>query len=256
MRQRKVNLSFTLMQALLMSLAKLSKGFIVVRAAKSKPVHRAESSLKEPSDSNFGRQQYWNEVYQKEAEYSWYSGWDDIGPFFQEFCPELSSSILIPGVGNDPMVVGMYDEGYQQITAFDYAEEGVRRTKALLGPSRSEAVVIVADARDLEMSTCSFDVVLEKGTLDAIYLSGGKDKALGKQHLHMAVQEFARVIKPSGVLISITAACVDAVTESLNDHLSEDGNWEQLCDGSLYTTEDGYVSNSIDGTMLVWRKTD
>jgi len=36
----------------------------------------------------------------------------------------------------------------------------------------------------------------------------------------------------------------------------ENGCWEVLNDGSsLFATSDGYTSNNIDGTLLVYRKT-
>lgn len=36
------------------------------------------SALNEPTDSNFGRQEYWNDVYKKETSFSWYCGYDEV----------------------------------------------------------------------------------------------------------------------------------------------------------------------------------
>jgi hypothetical protein len=128
--------------------------------------------------------------------FSWYSGWADLAPFIEEVVGR-EDRILIPGVGNDRAIVDMYDAGFTNMVAFDYAPEGVRASRALFGEDRlapkGTAELVVADARALAFPDQSFDAVLEKGTLDAIYLSGGRDKELGAQHLQMAVDELARV---------------------------------------------------------------
>lgn len=41
--------------------------------------------------------------------------------------------MLIPGVGNDAAVVDMFDDGYLDLTAMDYAPEGIERCRELLG---------------------------------------------------------------------------------------------------------------------------
>lgn len=174
---------------------------------------------------------------------------------------EKSNKILIPGVGNDASLVDMYDDGYIHLTAMDYAPEGIERCRDLLGPHRVQGdtsdvgvELIVADARDL--SDCfdddSFDAVLEKGTLDAIFLSGGKDKEKAFENLNMAISELSRCVKPGGIFMSITAVVVDNIQASFDER--EDA-WECLVDQhTVYMTEDGYTSNNIDGTLLTWRK--
>ena len=99
-----------------------------------------------------------------------------------------------------------------------------------------------------------FDAVLEKGTLDSIYLSGGMDKELARKHLGMAVSELARVVKVGGIVFSVTAACVDAVQASFDECNERNGCWKQLRDGSLHITEEGYASNNVDATMLAWER--
>jgi SAM-dependent methyltransferase len=220
------------------------------------------SALPEPTDSNFGRKEYWNDFYKNTDSFSWYSGWEDLAPFVEELLlvamstdhAKESASILVPGVGNDPLLVDMYDAGYENLVAFDYAPEGVECAKQLLGENR-KVEVMVADARDLPLDSDSFDAILEKGTLDSIYLSGGFDKDKAKEYLEMAVDELARVTRPGGIFISITAACVDAVQAAMTTKLSASG-WTEIRDGDFYMTEEGYATNNIDGTLLAWRRND
>lgn len=143
-----------------------------------------EETLIEPSNeqSNFGRMKYWDETYAKEEEFSWYcSNFEDLYPFWSELVPvnnnnnNNNNKILLPGIGNDASMVQMYDYGYHNLVAFDYAPEGVAQAKKLFGEERlaNGVDISVADARNLSYNDEEFDAVLEKGTLDAIYLSGG-----------------------------------------------------------------------------------
>ena len=220
---------------------------------------RIDASSLEPENSRFGRQDYWNAFYEEEANFTWYAGWDELQPFVQEFV-DTTGKILIPGVGNDAMLVDMYDDGFQELIAMDYAPEGIARCRDLLGPTRvwsdnqdTGVVLVVADARNLTgvFNDDSFDVVIEKGTLDAIYLSGGQDKMLADRNLNLAISELGRCVKPGGIWISI-AAVVDNQIQASFDTGEE---WSCLVKkDDLYTTSDGYTSNNIDGSLMVWQR--
>ena len=231
--------------------------------------------------------------------YSWYCGWEDeLGPFFMELFPDRNSLILIPGIGNDICIRDMYDIGdYHRIMAFDYAPQGIECAKKMFGNERIQTiekeinnsknnknssssstdagcgdVFRVCDGRDLslEYNDHMFDGVLDKGTLDSIYLSGAKDKIKSKLYLSMAVNELKRIVKIDGIVFSVTAACVDAVRDAFADDAdadddvfdadAEDANnddlyWKPIRDGSIHITEDGYTSNNVDATMLAWQLT-
>lgn len=190
--------------------------------------------------------------------FSWYCGWDDLQPFFSELVPDKNSRIMVPGIGNDGCIRDMFDYGYNNLSAFDYAPEGVECAKRILG-HRVQLMedLRVADSRDLDCyENSSFDAVFDKGTLDSIYLSGGNDKDLARKHLGMAVSELARTVKPGGIVFCITAACTNSIQKSFDENNANNSDqvWEQLRDGSLYMTEDGYTSNNVDATILVWKK--
>ena len=214
------------------------------------------AAFEEP-DNQFGNKNYWDETYEQESEFSWYCGWsEELEPFFTELVPDTSAKVLIPGIGNDGCIRDMFDAGYTQLTAFDYAPEGVECAKRLFGPSRLKLMddMRVADARSLPYDDDAYDAVLDKGTLDSIYLSGGSDKDLARKHLRMAIDELARVLKKKGIVFCVTAACVDSIQKIFDEYNEEHKCWNQIRDGSMHMTDDGYTSNNIDATMLVWER--
>jgi len=242
-----------------------------------------QQELQEPADkdSNFGRKSYWNDFYEKESDFRWYSDWTDIEPFFNELVPcersdrkgggqqQLKTRVLLPGIGNDASMVDMYDFGYRHMSAFDYAEAGIACAKDFFGErvlpppndcTEDESMSFrllgedgvdlrVADARTLPYADDSFDAALEKGALDAIYLSGASNKELASTYLDMTVKELARVICEGGIVMSITAACADAVRESFSN-----SDWEVIRDGEFYVSSDGFTSNNVDATIFAWKR--
>jgi hypothetical protein len=70
----------------------------------------------------------------------------------------------------------------------------------------------------------------------------------------MAVSELARVLKSGGIVFSINAACTNAIQKAFDESNMTCDIWEQLRDGNTYMTDDGYTSNNVDATILVWKK--
>jgi len=252
---------------------------------------RERSDLYEPEESSsFGRKTFWDDLYRNEHNvesqpngFSWYSTWSSIQPFWESIISttpqaqkierEGSSSsiqsipILLPGVGNDPTIVEMFDHGWTNITAFDYALEGVETCKTLLGEDRLQKTsesfleVDVADARALGYQSDYFVGVLDKGTLDAVYLSGGMNPDEKRKQLVLAVKEITRIVSKGGVILSLTGAgmATEEIRRAFNEE-KENGDisfsWEKLWDteDEVYITDDGFASIDVDATMIAFRR--
>ena len=99
--------------------------------------------------------------------YEWYFGWSEIKPLFQQHVPSDTSAttkLLMPGMGNDPLLLDLVGAGYRDITAFDYSEGAVERQAELLSydSNAEDAVTLLCrDARALDEDwTNAFDAVL------------------------------------------------------------------------------------------------
>lgn len=184
--------------------------------------------------------------------------------------------ILTPGVGNDPTLLDLYQFGYKDITAFDYSRDAIDRQRELLeydtsGGALEDIKLYVMDARDLkeqeiasvsasasasannddnkeeESSVSSlqrvswtdyFDIIFEKGALDAIYLSGPE-----QGNVQLAVKELTRVIKPGGYFMSISGVVPEEVRREM---FHADKGWEWIRDGS----------DDLKAGVFVWKRNE
>ena len=207
--------------------------------------------------SQFGTKEYWDELYQGRGdfpmdEYQWYFGFERYGKFVQSFAPSKDEEILIPGIGNDPILLDLLQKGYKKLTATDYSEFAIERQQDLLSHQRyrfsseieeEEDIITEFDGNDddnnnntnaeqrptmlLQMDarkmpprwTHKFDAIVEKGALDAIYLSGDGN-------VERAAKEFERTLKPGGILISVSGV----VPVELRKEIFRDWTW--IRDGS------------------------
>lgn len=236
-----------------------SKTFI--KNIKSTKTITKESFDDNNASSQFGTKSYWDDMYSglgdfSSEEYSWYFGWDEIKKYFMEYAPQplkklnknrrnnndkidivSEPKILIPGVGNDGIVLDLYNYGYTDITAFDYSDSAIERQTDLLSYSSQaleDVTLLVRDARELDEEwEKKFDMIFEKGALDAIYLSGDG-------YVDLAVRELSRVIKKGGMFISVSGV----VDEELRRDLFSEDQWEWLRDGST----------DLKAGCFIWRR--
>lgn len=178
--------------------------------------------------SAFGTKDYWDDVYTGRGDFpseqfSWYFGWDIIGKFVRTHISK-HSSILIPGIGNDPILIDMLAAGYTRLTAQDYSEYAIERQRDLLvgrDYARQSVQLCDCDVRKLPKEwTNRFDAIIEKGLLDAVYLSGDG-------HIEQAVQSLQETLKPGGIVVSVSGV----VPDDLRDELFDSRSWIWLRDG-------------------------
>lgn len=225
------------------------------------------------AQSAFGTKKYWNEMYSGRGDfssdqYSWYYGWETIQPFWlqatqllihsnssyyqkkymtnstlhqnsQEFYSSMARRVLLPGVGNDSdMIYKIYKNGHCNITAIDYSPRAIERLQDFLPfllPSHHHKIQLyVMDARRLDPKWSNyFDIIFEKGTLDAIYLSSCRSDS---KNLKLAISELHRVLRPEGVLLSVSGVIPESVRREMFPSTNATDNnsecWEWIRDGS------------------------
>ncbi|XP_071394923.1 EEF1A lysine methyltransferase 4, partial [Centroberyx affinis] len=109
---------------------------------------------------------YWDERYKTEQCFDWLGNFSKFQHLLDKHMKN-DDSILVLGCGNSAMSGQMYSAGYRSITNIDYSAVCISTMSARHSdcPGMSWQQM---DMRQLSFPDASFDVVLEKATLDAM----------------------------------------------------------------------------------------
>ncbi|XP_073347564.1 EEF1A lysine methyltransferase 4 [Pagrus major] len=157
------------------------------------------------NNSRYKDVDYWDERYKTEQSYDWLGGFSKFQHILEKHVKK-EDSILMLGCGNSSLSGDMYNAGYRSITNIDYSSVCISTMSA----RHSDCPGMTwheMDVRQLSFPDASFDVVLEKATLDALMVEE-KDPWRLSPHttcfIHKALTEISRCLKPGGRFVSIT----------------------------------------------------
>jgi len=106
--------------------------------------------------------------------------------------------VCVVGCGNSDMSLAFYEDGFTNIISIDYSEIVINKMKELHKDMKS-LVYEVQDVRQMTYTDGYFDVIVDKGTLDAILC--GSDSATNANGM---LSECQRVLKKGGYFFVIT----------------------------------------------------
>ncbi|TDL24082.1 S-adenosyl-L-methionine-dependent methyltransferase [Rickenella mellea] len=170
------------------------------------------SSLPKKNE-DYVTKEYWDERYAKENDdgaFDWFKSYADIADLIREYVPDKASRILMLGCGNSKLSEEMYDDGYKNIVNVDYSGVVIGQMKKKHEESRPEMEWFEMDIQELSFGDESFDVAIDKGTMDAFLSAKGDvwnppEEAV--QSCTREVDEVLRVLKRStGVFLYLTFA--------------------------------------------------
>ncbi|KAK5859903.1 hypothetical protein PBY51_021420 [Eleginops maclovinus] len=150
---------------------------------------------------------YWDERYKTEQCYDWLGGFSKFKHLLEKHVKQ-EDSILILGCGNSSMSGDMYTAGYHSITNIDYSSVCIS-TMSSRYSSCPGMTWQQMDVRQLSHPDASFDVILEKATLDAIMVEEKSPWEVSPDtacFIHQALTEISRCLKPGGRFVSVTFA--------------------------------------------------
>eukprot|EP00386_Alphamonas_edax_P006320 GDKI01020499.1.p1 GENE.GDKI01020499.1~~GDKI01020499.1.p1 ORF type:complete len:243 (-),score=71.17 GDKI01020499.1:267-905(-) len=149
--------------------------------------------------AQYGKAEYWEERYQRDPEpFDWYQRWAGIKDIVSE-CVHQNQKILMVGAGNSRLSEEMYEDGYRDILNIDISAVV---TKAMQEKYAEKPGLVYQQGNILDMKDipdCSFDAVIDKGTMDSILCGEGST-----HNVQAMLKEIARVLKPGGNYISIS----------------------------------------------------
>ncbi|KAA3463537.1 methyltransferase-like protein 13 [Gossypium australe] len=169
---------------------------------------------------------YWNRRFSNEEHYEWFKDYSHFRHLMQSHI-KPNSSVLELGCGNSQLCEELYKDGITDITCIDLSSVAVERMKerllskgyegvfcgyflnsfCFLVTSLSEIKVLEADMLDLPFSNECFDVVIEKGTMDVLFVDSGdpwNPQPTTISKVMAMLEGVHKVLKPNGIFISIT----------------------------------------------------
>mmetsp|Transcript_90753 Transcript_90753/g.166647 ORF Transcript_90753/g.166647 Transcript_90753/m.166647 type:complete len:245 (+) Transcript_90753:114-848(+) len=152
---------------------------------------------------------YWDHRYSKQdGTYDWYNiKWSALSKVLQGHVRE-EHRVLHLGTGNSALPEQMYKAGFHNQVATDISETVITKMQGKLGHLAPGLQFRVEDATRTGFEAASFDVVVEKGTLEA--LAADRDCALTESGCEMllaeksVVLESFRLLRPGGLFVSVT----------------------------------------------------
>lgn len=148
---------------------------------------------------NYSDSSYWNNRYTHDSKpFDWYQCYAGVSPLVRRFI-SLSSRILMVGCGNSVMSEDMVMDGYKDVVNIDISPVVIEamQKKYLNVPQLQYMTMDVLDMS--YFGDCSFDGVIDKGTLDSIMCGMG-----APCNAETMLTEISRVLKPGGVYMLIT----------------------------------------------------
>ncbi|KAI9062509.1 S-adenosyl-L-methionine-dependent methyltransferase [Trametes sanguinea] len=161
-------------------------------------------------NEEYGTKEYWDQRYAQESEessFDWFKSYNDIADIMRELIPDKSSRILMLGCGNSTLSQDMYDDGYKNIVNTDYSGILIEKMRHKHEHSRPEMEWHEMDIRDLKFDDDSFDVAIDKGTMDAMMTAKADvwdppEEVV--QNCNREVDEVLRVLRKGGIFIYLT----------------------------------------------------
>ncbi|CAH7676353.1 S-adenosyl-L-methionine-dependent methyltransferase [Phakopsora pachyrhizi] len=165
---------------------------------------------------------YWDRRYSNEpidTQFDWFKSYKELSGIISKFIPDKTLRICILGCGNSTLSQEMYDDGYRSIVNVDASKVLIERMKlknlelrplmdCKLSRYQHIKMLLSQNVRELkDLKEQSFDIVIDKGTMDALMCSKGDvwDPPVEViENCKKEVDEVIRILSPRGKFLYIT----------------------------------------------------
>ena len=147
---------------------------------------------------DFGLREYWDQRYKSDSEpYDWYFEWSQVSPLLTNYIKSKNKTLVI-GCGNSTMSAQLIQDHFERVISIDISDVVIKMMKETY-KNEPKLEWYTMSATQLSFDDECFDVVFDKGTIDAIICNDN-----GPELVTDALTEIYRVLKHSGKFIVIT----------------------------------------------------
>ncbi|XP_068137417.1 EEF1A lysine methyltransferase 4 [Hyperolius riggenbachi] len=154
---------------------------------------------------------YWDTRYAEERRlpetggHEWFGAFEDFAHLIRR---ELRSGIrgLVLGCGTSSLSADLYKEGVRPLVSIDYSPVCIKEMQEK-NTGVPDMTWRVMDARQLQFPDGSFDLVIEKGTLDSMMVDEKDPWRVTSATVNFVdevLSEVSRVLSPTGCFVSVT----------------------------------------------------
>uniref|UniRef100_A0ABM5G9K0 eEF1A lysine and N-terminal methyltransferase n=1 Tax=Pogona vitticeps TaxID=103695 RepID=A0ABM5G9K0_9SAUR len=157
----------------------------------------------------FASAEYWEHFFRERGEraFEWYGAWQELRAPLARYLRSRDSvrsvRILVVGCGNSELSEQLYDEGYRDIISVDISEVVVKQMQERSAHLRPKMTYMVMDVLQMDFPDGSFQVVLDKGTLDALMTD---DEETTLMRVKRMFAEIGRVLQFGGRYLCVSLA--------------------------------------------------
>lgn len=204
--------------------------------------------LPKSSVQDFQLKEYWDSFFRKRSSaFEWYGEYTDLCHVLHKYL-KPTSKILMAGCGNSKLSEDLHDAGLKNIDNIDISNVVIRQMQSRNETKRPSMTFTKMDVMDMTYDDLTFDCVVDKGTLDAIYSNTGDETV---KMVEKMFGEIARVLKMAGRYICITLA-QDHILEKILEHF--ESGWLVRVHKVKLETEEAMVGGALPVFVFVCTK--
>ncbi|XP_043510386.1 eEF1A lysine and N-terminal methyltransferase homolog [Frieseomelitta varia] len=150
----------------------------------------------------FSQVDYWNAFFRKRGKknFEWYGEYPELRSIFLKYI-NVKDDVLIVGCGSSTVSMCLHDSGYRNITNIDISHIVIKQMRDINATTRPKLSFLHMDATQMTFADDVFNVVLDKGTLDAL-MPDTKEETISNVNRYF--KEITRILRNCGRYICIS----------------------------------------------------
>ncbi|NXJ26115.1 MET13 protein, partial [Dicrurus megarhynchus] len=173
------------------------------------------------SPGEFGSARYWDRFFRQRGQrpFEWYGAFPELCPVLHKYV-RPRDKVLVVGCGNSELSEQMYDVGMcEDIVNIDISDAVIRQMQERSGSTRPKMSYLLMDMLQMDFPDAHFQVVLDKGTLDAL-LTDEEEATIAKVDQMFA--EISRVLQVGGRYLCVSLAQAHVLKKAV-EYFSQEG---------------------------------